>query len=37
MNEEIDLENFCPWNWLQKETETRLDEELKRVIEQKDS
>lgn len=35
MKKEIDLENFCPWDWLQKETNSRLEEELKRAIEWK--
>lgn len=37
MREEIDLENFCPYDWLQKVTADTLDEELKRAIERKEN
>lgn len=33
MKEEIDLENFCPWDWMQKEATLMLDEEIKRAKE----
>lgn len=37
MKEEIDLENFCPWDWLQEKAKELLDEELKKAIEWRDN
>lgn len=31
--EEINLESFCIWDWIQKETAIMLDEALRKAIE----